>query len=142
MEPVCCPETTERVAIDLPVGPESARRARGAVAPLRHHMGAAAFDDVRLLASELVSDALATERPPADRPISLEAEVLDGATRVAVGFNGLALRVRPRKPELGEPGWGLYLVQQLASRWGARHEDGSMTVWFEVPSGTLPATTA
>jgi hypothetical protein len=131
MELECRTEAAKRVAIELPLEPESARRARAAIAPLRPHADVSSFDDVPLLVSELVSDALAMESPPRNAAISLRAEVVEGTTEVVVRFDGLPLRIRARKPKLGEPGWGVYLVQLLASRWGARHDGESTAVWFE-----------
>jgi hypothetical protein len=126
-----CPEETERVAVELPLEPESAQRARTALARLQPYADVASFDDVRLLVSELISDALATEPRPAHGAISMEAQVLDGITWVMVGFSHVDLRLPPKQPRLGEPGWGVYLVQTLATRWGARYTTGSTYVWFE-----------
>jgi len=125
------PEETERVAVELPLEPESARRARSALARLQPYADEATFDHVRLLVSELVCDALATDPRPVHGAISMEAQVLDGITWVMVGFNHVDLRLPPKQPKLGEPGWGVYLVQTLATRWGARHTTGSTYVWFE-----------
>jgi hypothetical protein len=122
---------TERVEIELPLEPESAQRARSAIAPLGAHADVSAFDDVRLLVSELVCDALATDPRPADGAITMEAEVSGGLTQVKVTFNGLSLRLPATKPQPAEPGWGVYLVQTLATRWGAGHENGDTYVWFE-----------
>ena len=30
-----------------------------------------------------------------------------------------------------DSGWGLYLVEQIANRWGVKQEEGTV-VWFEV----------
>lgn len=122
---------TERMEIQLPLEPESAQRARSAIAPLGAHADVSSFDDVRLMVSELVCDALATEPRPADGAITMEAEVSGGLTQVKVRFDGLSLRLPATKPQPAEPGWGVYLVQTLATRWGARRENGSTHVWFE-----------
>jgi anti-sigma regulatory factor (Ser/Thr protein kinase) len=119
------------VAIELPLEPESAGRARDAIEPLRPQADGSAFDDVRLLVSELVCDALATERQQANGTVSVEARALDGATRVTVGLEGVALRLKAEKPQPEEPGWGVYLVQTLAMRWGARRVPGGTDIWFE-----------
>jgi hypothetical protein len=37
--------------------------------------------------------------------------------------------------ETDEGGRGLYLVDQLASRWGSRPTKDGKAVWFEVPVG-------
>ena len=122
---------TERMEIELPLEPESAQRARSAIAPLGAHADVSSFDDVRLLVSELVCDALATDPRPADGAISMQAQVTGGVTRVTVRFDGLGLRLPASKPKPAEPGWGVYLVQTLATRWSAGRENGSTYVWFE-----------
>jgi hypothetical protein len=119
------------VTIELPLEPESSGRARVAIEPLRPQRDVSAFDDVRLLTSELVCDALGTEGRPANGTISIEARALDSATRVVVGLEGVALRLKAEKPNPDEPGWGLYLVRTLATRWGARRRSGGTYVWFE-----------
>jgi hypothetical protein len=122
---------TERMEIELPLEPESARRARSAIAPLGTHADISSFDDIRLLVSELVCDALAADPRPADGTITMEAEVSGGVTQVKVRFDGMTLRLPATKPRPAEPGWGVYLVRTLATRWGARHTNGSTYVWFE-----------
>jgi Histidine kinase-like ATPase domain len=124
-------DAAERMEIKLPLEPESAQRARSAIAPLRAQAEISSFDDVRLLVSELVCDALATEPRPADGAITVEAEVSGGMTQVRVRFDGLSIRLPATKPRPAEPGWGVYLVQTLATRWGAGRENGNTYVWFE-----------
>jgi hypothetical protein len=128
---VCGMDATERMEIELPLEPESAQRARRAIDPLGAHADVSSFDDVRLLVSELVCDALATDPRPANGVISMEAQVSGGVTHVTVRFNGMSLRLPATKPKPAEPGWGVYLVQTLATRWGARRASGSTYVWFE-----------
>ena len=38
-----------------------------------------------------------------------------------------------RPPREDRSGWGLFLVQRLAERWGVHHGDGHTQVWFELP---------
>jgi len=121
----------ERMEVQLPLEPESAQRARSAIAPLGAHADVSSFDDVRLMVSELVADALAADPRPTGGAITLEAQVSGGVTHVKVRFDGLSLRLPARKPQPADPGWGVYLVQTLATRWGAQHANGSTYVWFE-----------
>jgi hypothetical protein len=124
-------EASEHLVIALPLEPESAARARAAVSSLRPQARSSAFDDVVLLVSELVCDALAVRPRPGDAAIKLEADVLDGSAWVMVRFEGLALRLSAEKPAPSESGWGVYLVQTLATRWGAGRSAGGCYVWFE-----------
>jgi hypothetical protein len=124
-------EVTERVGVELPLEPESAARARAALAPLRPHTDASSFDDVRLLVSELVADAVATRPRLDDGSIHVEAVAQNGVTLVELRFDGVTLKIPARKPKPAEPGWAVYLVQTLADRWGAKREGGSVYLWFE-----------
>jgi hypothetical protein len=46
------------------------------------------------------------------------------------GFGG---NVPEPEPEpRGPGGWGLFLTERLADRWGVDHEEGWTTVWLEV----------
>ena len=59
-------------------------------------------------------------------------EDLRQALRVAVSDPGIGFEKRPGPPTPGDPsGWGLYLVEQLADRWGL-NRDGVTEVWFEI----------
>ena len=35
-------------------------------------------------------------------------------------------------------GWGLFLVDRIADRWGAVQMDGETRVWFELSPGAVP----
>jgi hypothetical protein len=124
-------DASERVAIELSLEPESAARARAAISPLEPHADASSLDDVRLLVTELLADALATEPRPENGRVNVEAQAQDGVTRVAVRFDDVALQLPVKKPQPAEQGWGVYLVQTLATRWGAHRTDASTYVWFE-----------
>lgn len=131
MEMVRTMDGEERMEIELPLEPQSAQRARSAIAPLGAYADVSSFDDVRLMVSELVCDALATEPRPENGAISVEAEVAGGVTKVKVRFDGMRLRLPAAKPQPAEPGWGVYLVQTLSTRWSAGRENGNTYVWFE-----------
>lgn len=93
-----------------------------------------------LLVSELVSNAvLHSDAPPAS-VIQLCARVLEeGAVRVEVIDDGSGFIATPRNPEQPLGGYGLYLVDKQATRWGVDYEGGTR-VWFELagPTGLEP----
>jgi anti-sigma regulatory factor (Ser/Thr protein kinase) len=84
-----------------------------------------------LLVSELVANALEHSSAGADVPIDiavqLEGELLSAS--VTDGGNGFEPRVR--EPVDHHRGYGLFLVDQTASRWGVRKGQGTC-VWFEL----------
>jgi LytS/YehU family sensor histidine kinase len=65
-------------------------------------------------------------------PIRVLVSVTGSSVRVQVvdSGQGFARDVTPLRPE-DDAGWGLYMVDQIADRWGMQ-EDGKTTVWFEL----------
>jgi anti-sigma regulatory factor (Ser/Thr protein kinase) len=97
---------------------------------------ASALDDARLLVSELVANSMRHARIGPDDTIRVKAEVEMSRLRVDVIDGGrgggppLAGGIRPSPG--AESGWGLYLVETLASRWG----HGAGRYWFELEIGS------
>lgn len=123
------------VAIDLPVEPQSARRAREQMESFRGAMDDTSFIDLCLLVDELVVEALHGHRShEADRPdpIQLRGECDDDRVLVTVAEGGGAYRLPSRRPEPGDPGFGLHLVQRLSDRWGMRRDRDRAMVWLEM----------
>jgi anti-sigma regulatory factor (Ser/Thr protein kinase) len=86
-----------------------------------------------LLVSEVASNAVLHSTGPADAPILLAATAADKVIRIAVSDAGLQFsRATPRDAVRGEGGYGLYLVNKAASRWGVDGRGGTR-VWFELP---------
>ncbi|WP_433448451.1 SpoIIE family protein phosphatase [Streptomyces sp. CA-142005] len=81
-----------------------------------------------LIVSELVTNAIRYGRPPAElrliRHHVLVCEVTDS--------NSAQPRLR-RARTTDEGGRGLFLVAQLAERWGCRHGQNHKTIWSEQP---------
>jgi hypothetical protein len=127
---------THAVAIDLPLEPASARRAREQLEPFRKVLDETAFFDLRLLVSELMVEALhgtdGAGNGKADGRVELRAELRDDRVRVEVAQGDQAFRLPARRPEPGEAGWGLYLVARLSNRWGLRRGPQQSLVWLEV----------
>jgi anti-sigma regulatory factor (Ser/Thr protein kinase) len=83
-----------------------------------------------LLTSELVTNALMHARPFGD--IVLHGTLRGGQLRVEVldqgpGFGPPA----PRAPDDRPGGYGLQLLESIATRWGTKRSD-RFTVWFEL----------
>jgi two-component sensor histidine kinase len=122
--------TARHVKIGLPAGPRSSAQVRRAIA--RIGLPAQLEADAQLLASELVTNGVIHA--------GLGAE---GVLRVTIDWSGRRLLVivddgTPKasrrvpvviRPGPGaEAGWGLYLVDRVADRWGA----GARGYWFEL----------
>ena len=123
---------SQTVAIDLPLEPDSARRAREQLTPFRPSLDETSFGDLCLLVDELVVEALGAAEGHTIGSIELRAEDDGERVRVAVAEGGGAYRLPSRRPEPGAPGFGLHLVQRLSDRWGMRRERDRATVWLEM----------
>ncbi|HVU71517.1 MAG TPA: SpoIIE family protein phosphatase, partial [Mycobacteriales bacterium] len=131
-------ETALVATWDLPETPDGAGMARREITSVIDAWGLAALrDDVVLLVSELVTNALRHARPP----VRLHAEADDRRLRIGVDDGGAAVVLRPRlfPPAEQENGRGLALLETLSSRWGMVARPDGKTVWFELDR---PAVTA
>lgn len=97
---------------------------------------ASALDDARLLVSELVANSMRHARLGPNDTIRVTAEVDNGRLRVDVfdgGRGGAPPVAEGIRPTPGaESGWGLYLVETLATTWG----HGPGRYWFELEIGS------
>ena len=90
------------------------------------------LDDLRLLTSELVSNSVRHGASIPEHPIRVKVSVMDTKIRVSVVDSGRGFDRPPTSARPGvDGGWGLFLVERLADRWGT-DGDGSTTVWFEL----------
>jgi integral membrane sensor domain MASE1/anti-sigma regulatory factor (Ser/Thr protein kinase) len=122
----------EHVALRLPAEPGAIPLARQAIEKLEPVLEHALMVNVRLLVSELVTNSIRHAHTPAWASIDLLATAFADRVRVEVGDHGPGFDPRPPDPDRDSPsGWGLYLVDQLADRWGVSGTDGNR-VWFEI----------
>ena len=91
-------------------------------------------DDVLLLVSELVTNAVRHAGAGPERP--LHVQLLRGPrwVVVAVADQGPGFKWHPARPsgENVSGGWGLFLVDQIADRWGVECTTSGSCVWFEI----------
>jgi anti-sigma regulatory factor (Ser/Thr protein kinase) len=116
-------------------GPAAAAAARGLLSDLLGSSTPAdALHDVQLLTTELVSNAVRHADVDETRTIGLDVAVAAGCVRVAVTDAGGQTHPRIQDLDPMVPGgMGLYLVEQISTRWGVeRLSDGGNRVWFEL----------
>jgi len=85
-----------------------------------------------LLVSEVVSNAVLHSKAPPETAITLTARLEGDMVHVSVSDAGEGFTPRERDPEHIGDGYGLFLLDKIASRWGVDAED-STSVWFELP---------
>src|SRR3954452_16352569 len=122
----------DTIELSFPAAPAAATAARVEVterlaARLTDHV----LEDVRLLVTELITNALRHGRLQAGDHVSLRASIDDRVVRIEVRDPGNNGDVELRKPGPRGGGYGLYLVGRLAKRWGVDRRDGTV-VWCEI----------
>jgi anti-sigma regulatory factor (Ser/Thr protein kinase) len=92
-------------------------------------------EDATLLVSELITNAV-RHAPDSERPeVELRIRSERGRVRVVVADPGVGFVPSPRAPTGSDgSGWGLYLVDRIADRWGVLTEEQT-EVWFEIDVG-------
>jgi anti-sigma regulatory factor (Ser/Thr protein kinase) len=128
----------ERAEVKLTVGgqPRAVSAARGSIAVLESYVDAACAKKLALLISELVTNAIIHGGASAFEPLTVEMTVSPEVVRVEVtdpggGFNGAERWPDPSREGSPEGGWGLFIVDRVADRWGAV-KDTTNCVWCEL----------
>jgi anti-sigma regulatory factor (Ser/Thr protein kinase) len=114
--------------IELPRASDAGSRARAFIARrFAGQIGARALDDVKLVTTELVNNAVVH----GEGRIMLRAGLADDALRVEVIDEGSGNAPRIREEADGPGGRGLRIVDALAVRWGTF--EGTTHVWADLP---------
>ncbi len=124
-------ETETELRLDLRCDRDAPAAAREGLRGLRQ--AGASAGDAALVASELVSNAVLHSGAGEDDRLTVEVAVSRDRVLISVidpGRSGGAARPRCRTDRLG--GFGLRLVEQLATRWGSDRAGGHR-VWAELP---------
>jgi anti-sigma regulatory factor (Ser/Thr protein kinase) len=113
--------------------PEAASQARAVVThELGPEVSGKVLEDATLLVSELVTNAVRHAPQAGITQVELRLKVEPERVRVVVSDPGRGFHAAPRLPTASESsGWGLYLVDRIADRWGVITKDRN-EVWFEI----------
>jgi anti-sigma regulatory factor (Ser/Thr protein kinase) len=122
------------VDVELESSPDAAAAARRALDGFSGRVPERRLRDVRLLVSELVTNAVRHAGLSAGDRIRLIVRMQQAVLRVEVDDPGRGFELRPPQPDPARAsGWGLYLVEELSDRWGMdRGGRGGTRVWFEL----------
>ncbi len=100
----------------------------------------AQLETLRLLGSELVTNSVRhPELNPRDE-IGLSVKASPEILRAEVCDPGPEFEVPSEKKQPGpeeNSGWGLYLVEELAERWGVERRNKNKCVWLDLQTGPL-----
>jgi serine/threonine-protein kinase RsbW len=120
------------IELSYPPAPTAATQARVEVTErLAPRLGDHVLEDVRLLVTELITNALRHASLTPGDEVSVKALVGDGTVRIEVRDPGNNGEPAQRAPGPYGGGYGLYLVERLARRWGVDRRDGTV-VWCEL----------
>ena len=125
------PHPLERTVV-LPAGAEAPASARDFANGLDLGLGREAADHFELMVSEVVTNSVLHAGLETGDPIEMSVRSLPDRVRVEVGDGGRGFESEegPRgRGTIG--GWGLVIVDRLASRWGTA-EGERFGVWFEI----------
>ena len=114
-------ERNVRLSITAP------KTARDALAPLSAVIPADRLADIKLVVSELVTNAVQHSGQADGSSIQLSITEYPGQVRIQVDTPGFAAAPAPKPPD-ADSGRGLYIVTQLSDRWGQVPDDG---LWAE-----------
>jgi anti-sigma regulatory factor (Ser/Thr protein kinase) len=118
----------EGLSLRIPGGPEASAKARRALAKLRGDLDPPLMETLRLLVTELVTNSV---RHTSAETIGLN--VLVGRSAVWTEVTDAGPGFDPAgEGTLGGAGWGLFLVERLAERWGVNRDGANTKVWFEL----------
>ena len=123
----------DAIDVRLNGGPEAPSRARRALGRLRGDLDPPLMETMRLLVTELVTNSV---KHASAEAVSLRVLVGRQAVLVEVTDHGPGFQHRPRRrSDARDSGWGLFLVERLAHRWGVGNEGPATRVWFELRRG-------
>jgi anti-sigma regulatory factor (Ser/Thr protein kinase) len=122
--------------------------ARHAVAGLAPYLHPSVAENAELLVSELVTNSVRHAGLPVDASIEFSVRASHETLMIEVADAGQGFdHPSPARPLAvagteAASGWGLFLVDQIADRWGAAQVDGETRVWFELSPGTRSLATS
>lgn len=122
----------EDLVFELAAGPMAASGARRELLAGDGTLPTAIRDDVLLLVTELVSNAVRHSSAGSDGLVHVELRRGHDTLRVAVSDEGAGFTAdAPLEPhEAG--GWGLALVDRIADRWAVAPSGSGTCAWFEI----------
>jgi anti-sigma regulatory factor (Ser/Thr protein kinase) len=123
----------DALSLRLDRGPEAAAKARRGLAQLRGDLDPPLLETLRLLVTELVTNSVKHTGAP-----TVQLKVLVGSAVVWTEVSDAGPGFDPGQTGIAaadNTGWGLFLVERLAERWGVTQNGDGTQVWFELRRG-------
>jgi anti-sigma regulatory factor (Ser/Thr protein kinase) len=125
--------SSREYVVELDATPDAVPLARRALADVEPGLPPELVRDLHLLTSELVTNSVRHGNLGSEARILLAVRLTPDVVRVEVADPGPGFEpAGGSTPTIyQQSGWGLYLVDQLATRWGVDRAGGT-SVWFEI----------
>jgi two-component sensor histidine kinase len=125
-------EPAESLAFEVSAGSMAGVEARRALLAGNGALPSAVRDEVLLLVTELVTNAVRHANAGPDRAVRVELSRLSDYVRVAVFDGGAGFTAGPPAERDPADGWGLVLVDRVADRWAVTPTALGTCAWFEL----------
>jgi anti-sigma regulatory factor (Ser/Thr protein kinase) len=122
--------TRVEIARALPLSARAPGSARGLLDDLGGELPTSVLDGVRLVASELVTNAVKHSGLAEGAPIEVRIIVDPHRVRLEVCDQGRGFARHEPDREAPPSGWGLHLVRKISDRWGIQGNDHTVA-WAE-----------
>ncbi|HYT29316.1 MAG TPA: ATP-binding protein [Actinomycetota bacterium] len=123
-----------RFRLTVPAALEAPGVVRDALGAFEDHVPPQMLEDARLMATELVTNAVRHGGLARSEALDVVAEGSPRGVRVEVIGGRRPFPAPEPPPHLATSGWGLYLVGRLSTRWGMFRGGNGTSVWFEIGS--------
>ena len=136
------PRSATLGSLTIPGTPQHVASARMFIARTASRVPGIDSDAATVLTSELVTNAIQHTRSGDGGEVTVVVIGLPDGVRVEVTDQGSPGAPVVKSDLYAADGHGLYLVQQLAGKWGYLRDPTGTTVWFHLPTDAPPGTAA
>jgi two-component sensor histidine kinase len=125
-------DPAESLVFELNAGPMAGPGARRALLTGNGALPSSVRDDVLLLVTELVTNAVRHANAGPDGVVRVELRRGPDFVRVAVSDDGAGFKAEAPLERDQADGWGLALVDRIADRWAITPTASGTCAWFEM----------
>jgi two-component sensor histidine kinase len=125
-------DPTENLVFELAPEPTAGSAARRELLAGNGILPSSVRDDVLLLVTELVSNAVRHSSVGPDGLVRVELRRGTDMVRVAVSDEGTGFTATAPRERNEADGWGLALIDRIADRWAVTPTASGTCAWFEI----------